>query len=168
MKKISSFIVPVLLLFGFTFTPSVFAAEETTNTLVPTEVTEYNLVPEGFEKASQEEITNAGFSGGSATVTCKDIGHSIADCDTVYKLVNDKITTVNTTVTINDPKGGHILEGESDFRIINPSKSTVYSSVSFILPPGTYYSELWGKVQGNEGVYTVTNVKSRNFKMTSR
>ncbi|MCU5684715.1 hypothetical protein OCF64_23395 [Bacillus wiedmannii] len=166
MKKLVSIFLSALLLVGIAPTLSVFAEEESKEVTLTT-VTEYSIVPEGLEKVSVEELQRAGISGGSATVTCKDIGHSLADCDTTYKVVGDKISLINTTVTINDPNGGHILEGKSDFGIINPSRNPVYSAVSFVLPPGTYRSEMWGKVQGGKGTYTVTNVKSRNFKMSS-
>jgi hypothetical protein len=162
MKKSAKILISLLFLL-ITFTPfsSVFAEENKTvpeNSSEGVITAEYDLVP----ISTGSEISTAGISGGSATVTCRDGGHGIAHCDTKYVLFNDVISNVSTTVYIY-MSGGIYVESDKQAIIHGGISNTVYDSSEMIVGSGTYYSELWGTVRGLKGNYSVTNVLSRNF-----
>ncbi|OXS61422.1 hypothetical protein B0G93_10675 [Bacillus sp. V-88] len=162
MKKLTTILVSLLfLLITFTSGSSVFAeannnlSKESTEGVV---TAEYELVP----AFTNSNVSTAGLSGGSATVTCRDAGHGIAHCDTKYALYNDKISSVSTTVYIYMP-GGIYVDSDKQAIFHGGISGTVYDQSEMIVGSGTFYSELWGTVNGLKGPYQVTNIASRNF-----
>ncbi|EDX54233.1 hypothetical protein BCW_D0003 (plasmid) [Bacillus cereus W] len=162
MKKILSILCfSFIMLVSILPTSSVFAQEniDTPKKEMPTRVTEYNIVPANVEDPNSPEALA---SGGYATVSCYDGGHTIAACDTTYQLYNDKITNVSATVYVYQGSGIYITS-EKEYYNHGGKSSTVYGQANMIVLPGTYYSELWGTVNGFKGPYNITNIKSRSF-----
>nr|WP_266119212.1 hypothetical protein [Bacillus pacificus]MCX3303366.1 hypothetical protein [Bacillus pacificus] len=156
MKKILSILCfSFIMLISILPTSNVFAQENTEvskipeNTKIPTSVTEYNIVP---KFATNQDPQEAPANGGYATVSCYDGGHTIAACDTEYRLYNDQIRTVSATVYLYQGQGIYI-DAEKEYYNHGGKSSTVYGQTNMIVLPGTYYSELWGTVTGFKGPY---------------
>ncbi|MRC74500.1 hypothetical protein GH820_25280 [Bacillus thuringiensis] len=172
VKKILSILCfSFIMLISILPTSNVFAQEniETPkipeNQKVPTSVTEYNIVPKfdtNQDPQASQDPQEAPANGGYATVSCYDGGHTIAACDTEYRLYNDQIRTVSATVYLYQGQGIYI-DAEKEYYNHGGKSSTVYGQANMVVLPGTYYSELWGTVTGFKGPYTISNIKSRSF-----